>query len=95
MSNGKMCGCKIKISTEINGTNTIEIECDNYEGHEGNHSKMFYHCVDRPNDKIFKDNHRLGKIEWKTELVEKQEKLAEIERWVKNGAFIDKPRSTI
>ena len=65
MSEGKLCGHKIKLSHEINGNNTLQVECDLYEGHGGEHSKMFYHCVDRPNDKIFKDNYRVGRVNWK------------------------------
>lgn len=67
MSNGKLCGHKIKISHEINGENKTEVSCDLYEGHEGDHSKMFYHCVERPNEIVFKSNYRLGIIQWKNE----------------------------
>lgn len=66
MSEGKLCGHTIKIARNINQENTIEMSCDLYEGHEGNHSKMLYHNVDKePKDIIFKDNYRLGRIEWK------------------------------
>jgi len=65
MSQGELCGHKIKIATKINGTNTIEVECDNWKGHEGDHSKMFYHITKMPNETIFKNNYRLGSIKWK------------------------------
>lgn len=63
MSAGNLCGDKLKISRNINAENTIEVSCDLYEGHEGDHSKMLYHCVDRGD---FIDNYRLGRIKWKT-----------------------------
>ncbi len=68
MSTGKLCNAKIKISQSVNSKNTIEVECDNYDGHEGDHSHMFYHCKKRPNDNIFTDNYRLGRITWQDEL---------------------------
>lgn len=68
MSTGNLCGASLLISDHINGENTKLVLCDLYEGHEGDHSKMFYHCAEIPNDKIFKSNHRLGRISWKPEL---------------------------
>ncbi len=70
MSTGKLCGVKIKISERINGSNDIVVSCDQYEGHEGDHSKMFYHCVPQEDSKIFKTNHRVGEIKWNNELSE-------------------------
>jgi len=64
MSQGKLCGKKIKIATEFNSKNTIEVSCDLYEGHEGKCSKGFYHCTPIEGDKHFTHNHRLGRIEW-------------------------------
>ena len=47
MSIGKLCNQKFKISLEVNSKNTIEVDCDLYEGHDGNHERMLYHCIDR------------------------------------------------
>lgn len=70
MSYGKLCGAKIKIATSINVENDIEVSCDLYEGHEGPHSKMFYHTVPIPKAKWSweRHNHRLGRITWKNEM---------------------------
>lgn len=65
MSNEILCNKKLKISKEINAENQIEVKCDLYEGHEGEHSKMFYHS--KKIGEII-DNYRLGRITWKDEL---------------------------
>lgn len=70
MSQGTLCGNKIKISDRINIENTTEVACDLYEGHGGPHSKMFYHTVLMPDAKFDHQryNHRLGRIQWKDEM---------------------------
>lgn len=67
---GKLCGAKIKISDNINSENTKTVSCDLWEGHEGDHSKMFYHCKEVAERPGFPDNHRLGRISWNNELTE-------------------------
>lgn len=64
MSTGKLCGHKIKISDSLNSENTIEVSCDLYDGHDGEHSKMFYKCSKRKDSNII-DNYRVGRINWK------------------------------
>lgn len=66
MSYGKLCGDKIKINRSMNSvTNELEVSCDLYEGHEGEHSKMLYHCVKSKQGHI--DNYRMGDITWQNE----------------------------
>jgi hypothetical protein len=62
MSEGKLCGRKIKVSLGINRKNHIELSCGNYEGHEGDCSAMIYHVV---NHGSHIGNYRLGSITWK------------------------------
>lgn len=73
MSSGKLCGLELKISQEINGENSINVKCDLYEGHDGECSKMFYHCKDMADSKIFKHNYRVGRIKWKKGLAEQED----------------------
>ena len=68
MSEGKLCNATIEISGELNSENTIEVSCDLYEGHEGAHSTMYYHCKKREDNSGIIDNFRLGRINWKDKI---------------------------
>jgi len=67
MSTGKLCNHSINVSLKINSENDIMLYCDQYEGHEGDHSAMFYHCAQRQDESKIIDNYRLGRISWKKE----------------------------
>lgn len=75
MSNYAVCGSMIRYSDRLNSTSYTTTTCDLQEGHEGDHSAMFYHCAKRVIDPKSEkpvpyviDNYRLGRITWKDEL---------------------------
>lgn len=64
MSEGKLCGCKLKVSTEMNKENSIELSCDGWFGHNGDHTATIYHTENQGNGFI---NKRIGILSWKRE----------------------------
>lgn len=65
MSEGKLCGSPINLSTEINKEAVITITCDKYEGHEGSCGKTFYHVSKSKTVEDFPCNTRVGNVQWR------------------------------
>ncbi len=67
MSNGALCNAKIKAAVSINSHAGDIFRCNQYKGHEGKHSCMFF-CVKKSESGDWDDNYRLGGPEWGDEL---------------------------
>lgn len=64
MSEGKLCGCKLMVSTEMNKENSIELSCDGWHGHTGDHTATIYHTQ---KDGNVTHNKRIGVLRWSQE----------------------------